>query len=590
MSYSTEGDGPDDIPFFADATLDLEEARGIAATPDLTLKASIRNSIEMQQALGVPSLDLNVTPVKGAANATSNTNISTNGNGSSHSNDTTSSNASAAAAATCSSPSNSNSNTRRASNYSVHAIQNTNAVNQPTYRPRPPRRPRDAKWTMTFLLTLPLLSLPYILCHSYNKVAYHQIEKVDLPIILTLVIGVLLARVFYLDRGGGEGEDRRYLASQILIIANTASCFILPLLFISFYNLRVSGLGYDLIVFGLAYWTMRDIYIFAKLFKSGRIMVEGVNDGQRAFYRMLVNASLDILSRSLRCQSFYRTVVGLLCAQFVVLLGIRKALAYAFLMPGPYHTLLVMLVAVIGYWCVNVVIRLLSYLACGGVTSWFAQQSTLMEDMERMRRREEGDDFDQDVIERNGNPHSTAMPEAYRNVDASAYSLGIEFDEGMDDDYGDGDADVYSSQTNGRWNTAASGGANSASTVKAFFASALGNSFGSIVHCALVGGAANIAWSFLRTVDWITASSSRFAPLRQGNFRGMSVGDDFSSNASEGGSLIERLFATWQRLMSASRAFVRNHNDLALCHVAAYYKSYTRAANDVMSLIDASGE
>jgi len=259
---------------------------------------------------------------------------------------------------------------------------------------------------------------------------------------------------------------------------------------------------------------------------------------------------------------------------------------------------------VIGYWCVNVVIRVLGYLACGGVTAWFAQQGALIEDIERMRRREEGGDFDEDELDSTEVNANTMMPEAYRNVDSSAYSMGIEFDEGMDDDFGD-DAPTISSITgmNGR-NASASSGENDsryASTgtgtgtgttfrsdgggnVKSFCKSAIGISFGSIVHCAIAGGVANIAWDFLRTVEWIASLSSRFAPLRPGNFRGMTVGGDFSD-----GNLRDRLIAKWQRLISASRAFVRNRNDLALCHVAAYYKGYTRAANDVMTVIDVSG-
>lgn len=38
-----------------------------------------------------------------------------------------------------------------------------------------------------------------------------------------------------------------------------------------------------------------------------------------------------------------------------------------------------------------------------------------------------------------------------------------------------------------------------------------------------------------------------------------------------------------------ARSFVRTNSDLAMCHVAAYYKSYQRAASDVMALVDASG-
>lgn len=473
-------------------------------------------------------------------------------------------------------------------------IQSTfNLQNPPVYRPRPPHRPRDSKWTTTFFVSLPLLFIPFLLSDSgdgdFNK---HEIHKADIYIILTLGMSLLLARVFYLSRGGGEGDDQRHKAGQILLVANIASCGILPLVTISFYNLHISGGFYDFILAGLAYWTVRDIFFAARLFQSGRYIVEGVNDGQRAFFRMLVNVSLDILSRSFRCQSFYRVICILLMVQLGILLALRRVLGLVITIPYPFDALsLSILVGVVGYWCVNVVIRFLGYLACGGVTAWFAQQESLIQDIERMRRREEGDDFDEDE-------QDTAMPEAYRNVDASAYSIGIEFDEGMDDDFGDdaptisdiaglGGTNAFSRDNDAGWNSSGNGTtfrSDGGGNVKSFCKSAIGVSFGSIVHCAIVGGVANMAWDFLRTVEWIASLSSRFAPLRPGNFRGMAVGD-----ASDG-SVRDRLMAKWQWLISASRAFVRNRNDLALCHVAAYYKTYTRAANDVMSVIDVSGE
>lgn len=333
-------------------------------------------------------------------------------------------------------------------------------------------------------------------------------------------------------------------------------------------------------------------------------MREGVNDGERAFYRMIVNASLDILSRSLRSKSFYRVVVFILLLQMVLCFFLKSVLEHA-LESGRkggglsfWQYLWLGIVSVMGYWVVNVLIRVLGYLACGGVTAWFAQQSSMMEDMETMRRREM-EEIDADVGRggtglEGGHLDVESMPEAYRAVDASAYSLGIEFDEGMDDDYGDEDGILMdSTDSNGHGGGGQNGSrsstwgpsSNNTSTVKAFLKSAFGVSFGSIVHCALLGGVASCTWSMLNTIDWIMSSSLRLAPFRLGTFRGMRVGDDSDDN----GSMSDRLLVKWQRAISLSRAFVRNHNDLALCHVAAYYKSYTRAANDVMVLVNTSG-
>jgi hypothetical protein len=637
-SYEDEDD-EDNLPFFADATLDLEEAQGIACTPDPNVKSltDAANTSGLGGRHLVPNLldqrkqgqtstnaddsvglgaRMNVPPPpppQPMAVRITNRSVSSGSTQSKPLQRLTSAQVTGENSTT--SPKNSSTLAVNAirggsmnvdmadkggrGNGNVHSAFNLD--DQPVYRPRPPHRPRDTRWTTTFFLSLPFLYLPSLLSPSGNdpeKAMIHQIHRADFYIIFTLVICLLLGQVFYLSRGGLEGDDRRHTAGQILLVANIASCGILPLLTISFYNLHVSGGFYTLMMIGLLYWTVKDIFFAARLFQSGRYIVEGVNDGQRAFFRMLVNASLDILSRSLRCQSFYRVIAILLILQLFILLGLRKALAHAIAMSNPFQVWWVFFVTILGYWCVNVVIRFLGYLACGGVTAWFAQQGALIEDIERMRRREEGDGFD-DLDP----PANTTMPEAYRNVHASAYSMGIEFDEGMDDDFGDDDVvnttistitgmnglNISSGESNTKWEPNNDNGtsfrSDGAGNVKSFCTSAIKTSFGSIVQCAIVGGFANLLWDFLRTVEWIASLSSRFAPLRPGNFQGMAVGADTNN-----GSLRDRFIAKWRWLIAASRAFVRNRNDLALCHVVAYYKGYNRAANDVMNVIDISGE
>jgi len=621
MNDSHDGDGTSTVGedcFFADATLDLEEAQGIAyqMTPDLTQRLAVDG--ENIGRITIPNLEISTNSVLSHAQhgngADGNTAIirrldTTAGATSLSASDQNVNLTSDSIAPLEMSKSKSNSNTAPTStptpsdtpttrSIELQAIHNDSInvnsdhhTNQPTYRPRPPRRPRDAKWTTAFLFVLPLLLAPYIIAHVILKIPppkNHEIEKSDVPAAITLGLGILLARVFYISRGGGEGEDRRYLTSQVLIISNMASCVVLPLLTLTFYYLHVYSPLYHLIVFGLVLMTMREIYSFASLFKMGVIMTEGVNDGQRAFFRMLVNASLDILSRSLRCQSFYRTVVLLLGAQLGVLLGLRRALEYSYRM-NTFGLPWIVLIVLIGYWCVNIVIRLLSYLACGGVTSWFAEQSRLMEEMEQIRKRENGGLNDNvDAFQ-----NVSAMPEAYRNVDASAYSQGFDFDEGMDDDYLSDVEDtsngrtvpisLYSrvSKVDGNW--MGQNGQNT-STIKAFLFSALGNSRGSIIHCALLGGFANSVWSFLHGVEWLISVLSRFSLGQRIRYRVMNTSD---SNSGPG--MIDKLRAFWQSFHDTSSLFVRNHHDLGLCHVAAYYKSYTRAANDVMTLIDSSG-
>jgi len=221
---------------------------------------------------------------------------------------------------------------------------------------------------------------------------------------------------------------------------------------------------------------------------------------------------------------------------------------------------------------------------------------------------EDEDEDDFDYRSKNfSSSNNMRMPEAYRNADARAYSLGIDFDEGMDDDYGDvddstpdgGGPATSSSAQSQQWS------GQSASTVKAFLISGLGKSIGSIIHCALLGGIANTLWSFLRVVEFLIAKSPRFALFSRGGGQGQGQGYEYqgvgvendstssssgnNSNAHQNLNWSQKMAIYWQRFQIWSREFVRNHHDMGLCHVAAYYKSYTRAANDVMALIDASG-
>ena len=74
---------------------------------------------------------------------------------------------------------------------------------------------------------------------------------------------------------------------------------------------------------------------------------------------------------------------------------------------------------------------------------------------------------------------------------------------------------------------------------------------------------------------------------RNSGFQGMEI----SVNGTGGNQRQwkQMLALYWRRLDVAIRKFVRSHSDLALSHVAAYFKSYQRAANDVAVLIETSG-
>jgi len=207
-----------------------------------------------------------------------------------------------------------------------------------------------------------------------------------------------------------------------------------------------------------------------------------------------------------------------------------------------------------------------------------------------------------------------AMPEAYRSADASAYASVMDFDEGLDDDYdedhegpegeGGGGGELhhrYSSVHHA--SSSASNGHHqqhpSSSTVKSFLAGGCSFSFGSVAQCGLLGGLAQFLWSCVRNVDGAAFFLQR---RRRGNggdcsssFRGMDIATADNGNNGGGGGIAnprrwkETMAIWWKRMDVAIRGFVRSHSDLAMSHVAAYYKSYQRAANDVAVLIETSG-
>ena len=135
-------------------------------------------------------------------------------------------------------------------------------------------------------------------------------------------------------------------------------------------------------------------------------------------------------------------------------------------------------------------------------------------------------------------------------------------------------------------------GSHSSSTVRSFLSAACTVSLGSVLQAGLLGGLAQSLWSLVRNIDALGLFvRRRFPPpgnSAAAGFRGMDIGDGGGSYSS-GARLRHRLAAHWRRLDSSIRSFVRCHSDLAMSHVAFYFKSYRRAANDVASLVEGSG-
>jgi len=207
-----------------------------------------------------------------------------------------------------------------------------------------------------------------------------------------------------------------------------------------------------------------------------------------------------------------------------------------------------------------------------------------------------------------------AMPEAYRSADASAYASAMDFDEGLDDDYdedhegseGEGGGDEHHRYSSVHHTSSLSSNGHqqqhqSLSTVKSFLAGGCSFSFGSVAQCGLLGGLAQFLWSCVRNFDGAAFFLQRRGRRRGNNgdlsssFRGMDISTADDGNSGYGGGIAnprqwkETMAIWWRRMDVAIRGFVRSHSDLAMSHVAAHYKSYQRAANDVAVLIETSG-
>eukprot|EP00551_Chaetoceros_affinis_P013266 CAMPEP_0203686964 /NCGR_PEP_ID=MMETSP0090-20130426/49338_1 /ASSEMBLY_ACC=CAM_ASM_001088 /TAXON_ID=426623 /ORGANISM="Chaetoceros affinis, Strain CCMP159" /LENGTH=1061 /DNA_ID=CAMNT_0050556211 /DNA_START=130 /DNA_END=3315 /DNA_ORIENTATION=+ len=571
----------------------------------------------------------------------------------------------------------------------------------PTTQPKPPRQARDTNYILFFLVSLPLLFLPCTGGNSSNNNNNNdndsgkvQITHTAFPTILATAASFILIKIIYSTRGGDEGDDSRYNIGTILFLSNLITCLSMPILTLQVYYLNIGPgsfygdansnsaggedlFGYHTLVLGMVFASIREIYLFAKLFKSGtgrasptaniiqsqsQIMnnansinmnmnvsvvnlSETINDGKRTTFRMVLNVALDVLSRSLRPMNVIRFVVCIAILQFCTVQIVKSGCVCAYNVGGVYF---MMVVGAVGYWAVFLLVKFVALVCSGGVTVWFAQQSLLMEEMERMRRSEEGDagvdaDIDGGVDEYyyNGNGNGSGgnngeddreeeddddgllMPEAYRNVNANVYSSVIEFDEGMDDDFDDDDDDTLmdserfdvnpTSISGGGRNRSGNGNGSSGrdwqnTTVKSFLAYGVTTSFGSVLQCALLGPISNLVDVCIYYVDWFLALIVLASNRRQGRntnntvgdgrrtgmggFQGMAIvgnGDGSGNENFSYLSLKEKVRVLWKRLEHKARTFVKNNDDMALCHVAAYHKSYKRAANDVMTLLHASG-
>lgn len=553
QDLSSGSHGDEDAPFFADITLDLAVAHDIAETPEPTRKRLLEHGEEnLTDFPKMPIIPQEAPAAFSQPQAATLGEVDTSNN-------------------------NPNFGGILNSIRSERAHGREASRNASSGMPSSRRWPRDSSWALAFGIFIPFSLLgPILLAKSdetpsENSAAY-WVSTAMAPRLATLhslgwayAASLILSRLLYRTLGGGDGDDARHIASQIVLAAAPISASVYFSLILVIHFLLPHAWPFMI----LPLWSLaRDLFLFRQW-----KMTSSTPGGRQAFFQALTCMTLDILSRSLRRASFYRIVSLLLFVQLIVIALWRMALLAAF----RSHSLFWFLMAATGgKWATGTVARLLSLIASGGVCNWFAEQDSLVAEMQQMKI-DRGDATEETIefmpsLESKSDDGDETMPEAYRMAAASAYQTTIVLDDGIDDEFEDEEPEYQAVAMQPLSSILPAG----ESTAKQLLFKGLTISFGSVCKCGLLGGLAQFVWSQLRKIDTARA--------RLGGFQGMPIG---------GGSGTDDNQQFRQYLMKSNRLareFVRNHSDMAMSHVAAFQKSYHRAAQDVALLIDESGK
>ena len=568
-SFSAPG-----TPFFADATLDLETAHDIAETPEVTRTVA---SFPRQQGRGLqmpavvpPLSQLNedttsaVSPFPPFGNRNDNANSSNN---------PTDSVLLQNAHEFIDDDDEHNPHNPPKTDFARITATLETTIPPPKHRPV---FPRDLPWAVAFIILVPFSLIWPILIEEHA--AKDQISPLVRPPLSIATVHALwwgavvtffLSRFFYRTAAGPEGEDGRHQIGLVLVGSVPLAIAVYSCLMVAIF-VWLPECQFALVM--PLYFTIHNVFLLRQWRRRG---------DRQAFFQALSSMALDILSKSLRRASFFRVLSFLLIIQTAIIFIWRWALLGAL---GSRNFFVLTLAILGGKWATGTVARLLSLIASGGVINWFVEQSAAVA---AMHQNETGESADEGT---NGQStkESSDMPEAYRTVDASVYQSVLDFEDDIDDDDEMDDETIFEAPSSRRGPSSAE--MKHRSTVKSLLAAGLTVSFGSVVQCGLIGGFAQFVWSQLRKVD---AARSIWVRLRENSngFSSMQVGRQTMGGSGGPGngaaaSLVRKL---WMQFSSLARNFVRGHSDLAMSHVAAYYKNYHRAAKDVASLVDKSG-
>jgi hypothetical protein len=519
----------------------------------------------------------------------------------------------------------------------------------PYQRPsRPPRRPRDVSWMATAILIIPTgLILPHIYYHRHNANNTNNTSNdnndttssllssswsdmassnsahstILLSTLSALAISLIVLRLLYSHPGGLDGDNYRYKAiTRLLLLANHCCLWLHVLQIILIYHYLSNVRSAILLPIALVIRdTLRKLSLpssrttaahyrqqqqqFPQQQQSTAVTSVTTYHDRITFFRALAVSSLDVLSRSLRRTSFVRTLSILLLVQFACTYlwysAIRTVLSSSESITTTTTTVAtkliyitwLLLVLLAGYWVTSIVCHLLGYVSAGGVSAWFrGQQVLIMERLKQQQQQQQEKRDDTTTINAEGmNEGQTVWQDddnaeddydddnAYQTADASAYATLSDFDEGLDDEYDD-DEDP----AEGHHHHPQQQYINKDETVKSFLLVGCTIGFGSVAQCGLLGGVAQILSTLIRTLDITLPPPDEF--------RGMEVSSTVLNDATTAQRLQSIVSNRWKKIDNAIRNFVRSHSDIAMSHVAAYFKSYQRAANDVATLIEISGK
>ena len=191
---------------------------------------------------------------------------------------------------------------------------------------------KDVVWALSFIIIVPIsLTGPLLLGRGKQNQNDEDDDDDDsasstvwlataraprLATLHTLLWGfaaaLILARILYRTAGGGDGDDARHFASQILLASAPISVSVYIFLLVAIYWMAPHGTW----MFSLIplWYLGRDVYLFRRW-----KMTSTTPGGRQSFFQALTCMTLDILSRSLRRLPFWRCVLASLVVQFFVI-------------------------------------------------------------------------------------------------------------------------------------------------------------------------------------------------------------------------------------------------------------------------------